>query len=206
MTNSKMANTSGHGKDSMTPYPVKGWNWGAFFLNFIWAIGNRTWIGLLTLVPVVGLIMPIVLGFKGNEWAWRNKRWKSVGHFKRTQRRWAISGVLLAFLSFAILTMLFFYAFQTSDPYTGEHVPSVDWLPESATDISFYRIDGFGWVKNYDCLIPEKDFRIFAMESGWKLQAEDSTLFYAKRHPNGGGVSVNYNRETRRLHVQSNHR
>jgi len=202
----KVENTSGRGKDSMVPFPVRGWNWGAFFLNVIWSIGNRTWIGLLCLVPVVGLIMPIVLGFRGNEWAWRNKRWESVAHFKRIQKKWAMFGVVVALCVVVTPNVLFFYAFQTGDPYTGEHLSSVDWLPESATDVSFYRIDGFGWVKNYDCLIPEIDFRVFAAENGWKLQTEDSILYYAKRHRNGGGVSVNYNRETGRLSVQSNHR
>jgi len=46
---------------------AKGWSWGAFLLNWIWAIGNKTWIGLLALVPYVGFIMTLVLGFKGRE-------------------------------------------------------------------------------------------------------------------------------------------
>jgi hypothetical protein len=88
--NLKMENISGQGRASTVPPEIKGWNWGAFLLNFIWAIGNRTWIGLLTLLPYVGILMTIILGFKGNEWAWRNKRWKSIDHFKGVQRKWAI--------------------------------------------------------------------------------------------------------------------
>lgn len=34
-------NNSGGGKDIELPEGVKGWSWGAFFLNWIWAIGNR---------------------------------------------------------------------------------------------------------------------------------------------------------------------
>ena len=46
-----MENTSGKGKGHPIPDGVKGWSWGAFLLNWIWAIGNSTWIGLLCLIP-----------------------------------------------------------------------------------------------------------------------------------------------------------
>jgi len=75
------------------PDGVKGWSWGAFFLNWIWAIGNRSWIGLLALVPYVGWIMVFWLGFKGREMAWKNKQWESLEHFNRVQRRWSQWGV-----------------------------------------------------------------------------------------------------------------
>jgi Tfp pilus assembly major pilin PilA len=75
------------------PAGIKGWSWGAFFLHWIWAIGNRTWWGLLALIPYVGLIVAIWLGFKGREMAWRNRRWDSVDHFNRVQKRWSQWGV-----------------------------------------------------------------------------------------------------------------
>lgn len=74
---------------------MKGWPWGAFLLNWIWAIGNKTWIGLLALVPYVGFIMALVLGFKGREWAWKAQRWESVEHFNRVQKKWSFWGVLI---------------------------------------------------------------------------------------------------------------
>lgn len=88
-------NTSGLGKNAAIPDGVRGWSWGALLLNWIWAIGNRTWIGLLCLVPYLGFVMAIVLGFKGREWAWRSKRWESVDHFNKVQKRWSFWGVLL---------------------------------------------------------------------------------------------------------------
>ena len=78
-----------------TPPEIRGWNWGAFLLNWIWGIGNNTYIALLTLIPVVGFVMIFVLGAKGNRWAWKNGRWDSVAHFKRVQRRWAIAGLVV---------------------------------------------------------------------------------------------------------------
>ena len=67
---------------------------------------------------------------------------------------------------------------------------SVDWLPPSATDISYYKRDGFGWIKNYECYIPEDDFLSLAAKKGWKLEEKENVLFYEKRHSNGGGVTA----------------
>lgn len=75
------------------PEGVKGWSWGAFLLNWIWAIGNRSWIGLLAMVPYVGWIMAFWLGFKGREMAWKNKQWDSLEHFNRVQRKWSQWGI-----------------------------------------------------------------------------------------------------------------
>ncbi|MBA4370956.1 MAG: ribonuclease G [Coriobacteriaceae bacterium] len=80
---------------SVVPPEARGWNWGAFFLSWIWGIGNNTWIALLALIPYVNFVMVFVLGAKGSEWAWRNKRWESVEQFRRTQRTWAIVGLVL---------------------------------------------------------------------------------------------------------------
>ena len=95
-----MTNTSGQGKGTAVPEEIRGWNWGAFLLNWIWGIGNKTYIALLMFVPFVNMAMPFVLGAKGNEWAWRNNHWDSVEAFKRTQRKWGVWGgvAILAFL------------------------------------------------------------------------------------------------------------
>ncbi len=89
-----MENTSGQGIAAVVPPELVRWNWGAFLLNWIWGIGNNTFIALLMFVPVVNLVMPFVLGVKGSAWAWRNKHWESVDHFRRVQRYWAIGGVV----------------------------------------------------------------------------------------------------------------
>lgn len=77
------------------PAELDRWNWGAFFLNWIWGIGNSTFIALLALIPMVNIVMMIVLGFRGSRWAWRNRYWRDAEHFRRTQRRWAIAGALI---------------------------------------------------------------------------------------------------------------
>ncbi len=103
------------------PDELKGWNWGAFLLNWVWGIGNNTYIALLTLVPFVGLlIMPFVLGAKGNEWAWRNGRWDSIEHFRRVQQRWAVWGLVIPIAMVCLFGAIFggvFYALKTSEAY-----------------------------------------------------------------------------------------
>lgn len=87
------SNTSGQGPLASVPGEVDRWNWGAFLLNWIWGIGNNTFIALLMFVPFVNVVMAFVLGAKGSSWAWRNKRWDSVQEFRRVQRLWALWGV-----------------------------------------------------------------------------------------------------------------
>lgn len=90
-----MENTSGQGKAAILPEDAKGLAWGAFLLTWVWGIFNRTWLALLTLIPIVGLVVWVMLLIKGREWAWKNKRWDSVEHFNRVQRKWAKAGVIL---------------------------------------------------------------------------------------------------------------
>lgn len=95
-------NTSGQGPTAVVPDEIKGWNWGAFLMNWIWAIGHQTWIGLLALVPYAGLIMAIILGVKGSEWAWQNRRFESVEQFKTVQRIWAYWGLAILIIGFIL--------------------------------------------------------------------------------------------------------
>jgi hypothetical protein len=104
------------------PAEIDSWNWGAFLFHFIWGLRNKAYITFLAIVPAllggffdhayrarggvvtlaldylcffIILIMLFVFGWKGNAWAWRNKRWDSVEHFKRVQRRWAKWGAII---------------------------------------------------------------------------------------------------------------
>lgn len=63
-------NTSGQGKSAVVPPEIDRWNWGAFLLNWIWGIGNNTFIALLMFVPFVNVVMAFILGVKGSTWRW----------------------------------------------------------------------------------------------------------------------------------------
>ncbi|MUH01140.1 protein kinase [Scytonema sp. UIC 10036] len=95
----EISNNSGCGlknRVEKVPEAIKGWNWGAFLVPWFWLWQNRVWSGLLCFVPIVGFLMSITLGIKGNEWAWKSRPWRSIQQFKEYQRSWAIAGILFA--------------------------------------------------------------------------------------------------------------
>lgn len=108
--NNSVINNSGD-KNAQLPSVLKKFNWGAFLLSFIWGIGNKSYITLISLpialLPVLGNLINLGLGIwygvKGNEWAWQNKRWTDINNFNRVQKIWVGAGlvifILLTFLS-----------------------------------------------------------------------------------------------------------
>jgi len=115
-----MDNTSGQGERAQVPVEIDRWNWGAFLLHWIWGIGNDTYIAFLMFVPGVNLVMIFVLGAKGSAWAWRNRRWRDVAHFRHVQRLWAIWGFVLwgLFIGlFAVAMVGIIWLFPHSQPY-----------------------------------------------------------------------------------------
>jgi len=106
---SQLEHTSGKGSLAIIPQEIRGWNWGAFFWGWLWGVSNKVWISLLTIIPFIGFIMLIVLGIKGNEWAWQKRRWDSIEHFKRTQSAWAWwgLGILVVYLGMLVGVIIF---------------------------------------------------------------------------------------------------
>ncbi|NET00526.1 MAG: serine/threonine protein kinase [Sphaerospermopsis sp. SIO1G1] len=91
-------NNSGCGilnKYAQVPDDILGWNWGAFLMPCLWLWTNKVWPGLICFVPIIGFVMAITLGFKGNEWAWKSRRWRSIEQFKHHQKGWAIGGMMI---------------------------------------------------------------------------------------------------------------
>ncbi|MBE9076394.1 tetratricopeptide repeat protein [Romeria aff. gracilis LEGE 07310] len=90
----------------VVPDEIRGWNWGAFLLSGIWCLPNQVWIGLLSWVPPASFVMPFVLGAKGNEMAWKSRRWKSVDAFKSHQKGWTIAGLVTSGSAFFIFFII----------------------------------------------------------------------------------------------------
>jgi len=99
-------NKSGMGSEYDVPDIVsKKFNWGAFFLTWIWGIGNKTYITFLIFTSALFCIIPFIgglaelgfkiwFGIKGNEWAWQNKRFESIEAFHKNQRNWVKAGII----------------------------------------------------------------------------------------------------------------
>jgi hypothetical protein len=103
-------NTSGQGASAVVPQEVlTGFNWGACLLNWIWGIGNSVWIALamfvVGIIPFGGIALAIYLGLKGNELAWRNRRFESVEQFHAVQNAWKKWGIIL-FVASIVLSAL----------------------------------------------------------------------------------------------------
>ena len=104
----------------MLPSELSGWNWGAFLLNWVWGLGNNTFIALLMFVPPATFVMPFVLGTKGNQWAWAHNTWESTEHFRKVQRVWAWVGVATVTVIPAFFLVVFLgvvWMFKNSDVY-----------------------------------------------------------------------------------------
>ncbi|OQB05845.1 MAG: hypothetical protein BWY19_00729 [bacterium ADurb.Bin212] len=87
------------------PEEVKKWNWGAFLLSWIWGIGNGVWISLIAIIPAASLIMSIILGIKGGEWAWKTGKFTSIESFVATQKAWTKWGAVV-FIAFFVVGLI----------------------------------------------------------------------------------------------------
>ncbi len=99
------------------PAEVKGWNWGAFLYSIFWGFGNRSYLPLLCMIPGFNLIWMFVVGFKGQEWAWKKSSYtnrpEDIRTFQAIQATWNRAGLtmfILVVVSFVAL-LIFALAF-----------------------------------------------------------------------------------------------
>lgn len=116
-------NNSGMGAQSVLPPELRGVNWGGFLLTLFWSISHNTWIGLLCLVPYLGGIMSFVVLFKGNEWAWQNRRWDSIEQFKEVQAKWTMWGLIIAGIGIALYIVAMVIGASFRPPAPGGIAP-----------------------------------------------------------------------------------
>lgn len=84
---------------AMTTRTTKNrWNWGGFWLTWVWGIANSTWVALLALIPFVNIGVAFYLGYKGDQLAWENKQWYDEAHFREVQRKWALAGWVITII------------------------------------------------------------------------------------------------------------
>jgi len=99
---------------SELPAELKGFNWGAAYWTWIWGIAHKHYWPLVILpamfIPAVGGIVSlgfvIYFGIKGNELAWKKRKWESIEQFKATQkvwRNWAIGTVIFCVVMLPII-------------------------------------------------------------------------------------------------------
>lgn len=96
-------NTSGNPQAPVPPeVEAMGWSWGGFGLNWIWGIGNKTYIALLALIPCVNIFVAIWLGISGHKMAWQNRRFESFEQYRETMKAWNVWGLIIFLVGLAI--------------------------------------------------------------------------------------------------------
>ena len=109
-------NTSGT-RNGVIPPGVKRWNWAAFLMPAVWGLFSGVpftalLFGAALLPPPYGQIIflgaGVLLGYRGNELAWRGKKWRSVEHFNAFQKQWTswAVGISIAFVAIALFYVL----------------------------------------------------------------------------------------------------
>ena len=94
------------------------WNWGAFSFSWLWGIFNGLYWPLiiiaLNFIPYFGIIvslcLSILLGIKGNDYAWRIAKQKgiSISSFIKLQSKWNTAGII--FFIFVIVFVISYIA------------------------------------------------------------------------------------------------
>lgn len=143
-----------------TPNNIKQWNWGAFWLTWIWGIGNKSYKTLWALIPYFGFIWMFVCGTKGNEWAWQNKQWSSVEDYNNAQRKWAIVGNILT----ALLLILSLACYITAQKISNELVSKEHTIIQEEVYSNIEERGG-------DIDISEDDYNRFVRENQQKKQS-----------------------------------
>jgi hypothetical protein len=78
-----------------------------------WPLTNRVWFGLFSWMPFpFGSIVNVLLGYKGNEWAWKSRRWRSIEQFKSHQRGWTIAGIFFAIPWYVVMWMILWWLLE----------------------------------------------------------------------------------------------
>ncbi len=105
------------------PYDFrKDFNWGAFFGTWIWGIINKSyhtfWIWVLSCTPA-GFYYQLLCGLKGNEWAYKNRKWNSDSEFKTSQEKQTIAFVVLSLIVMPLLIFVLTMAIVFAIAFTA---------------------------------------------------------------------------------------
>lgn len=107
---------SGNGSQSDFPKELRRWSWGAAALTMFWGVYHSVWLSLLSLIPYLNFIWWIVMGIKGNEWAWAAQKWHSVEEFRSAQKKWNVFGIIVFFSTILLSALMLFFVISIVTP------------------------------------------------------------------------------------------
>ena len=108
------------------PKELKGFNWGACILTFIWGIPHKAWVTLLAITLIfiqlpLGInwalltALQIYCGIKGNEWAYQTDYKLSEAQFRMKQFKWGAFALTISFL-IPVIFFTIIMKFMLKDP------------------------------------------------------------------------------------------
>lgn len=160
---------------SKYPYDVtKIFNWGAFFGTWIWGLFNKSYMPLFMLILFFtpwNFCFQLYCGLKGNEWAYKNKKWKSVQQFNKAQEKqttfWGVFSLLIIpilyfGLAFGILAYMF--SNMASDS-PEEREASMQKMEKLVYDV------GSSYFTTYK--ITENENKFYIDEDDWRYETFD---------------------------------
>lgn len=155
------------------PYDMlKDFNWGAFFGTWLWGLFNKSyktlWMLLLGLTPW-GFYYKLVCGLKGNEWAYKNKKWESDKKFISSQETQTIVFVILSVVivpviwTILIMTLVFgivFTAIDESKTSPNQTPPVIEKLGSALNNYSSLFFEGH--------TITKTENKFYVLPNDWK--------------------------------------
>lgn len=151
---------------------LKEFNWGAFFGTWLWGLFNKSyktlWMFILGLTPW-GFYYSLVCGLKGNEWAYKNKKWESVEKFNSSQETQTLVFVLLSVLivpviwTIVIMAIVFGLVFTAIDETktSPDHTSAtLDKLESGLNSLASLYFEGH--------TITQDENKFYVLASDWK--------------------------------------
>ncbi|MBR1776494.1 hypothetical protein IJ750_05430 [bacterium] len=174
---------------SKLPYDyTKDFNWGAYFGTWIWGLYNRSYTTLfiwaLYTTPFSELFK-LYCGLKGNEWAYKGKKWNDVKAFNKSQKKQTIFFICLKFLiipALFILPIVLIIALlialspaNCNDNTAAEQLaspPAVEQKIDNKKSDEKIELDGvhksmaFIYFDSYE--FSENEYKFYVSENDWK--------------------------------------
>lgn len=152
---------------SQLPYDyTKEFNWGAFFGTWIWGLFNKSYIPLFHLLLFFtpwNIYFQLYCGLKGNEWAYKNKKWEDVSKFNKSQEKqtifWSIyTCVIVPILYFVLIFAIAFLmiAFIGKDSNGKPNMAKLEKFVETMTSI---------YYESYE--IEPNENKFYVLSSDW---------------------------------------
>lgn len=162
-------------------------NWGAFFLNFIWASFNGAWKSfwpsflimfvffLLSGLPLLGyvfivlnILMAVYVGRHANEWSWYGKKWESLDKFVSVQKTWGIASPFLCIILWYCIPAIVLVV------CANLFIPYVNNMAENAGQISKTAVSHIVKAPNYREFSSGKDIANYLTEQRIYIKSIES--------------------------------